>query len=67
MPANGEAFTQWQRFEHNLAKLNEAALETEPGVSYRLLFLGRHGQGYHNVAESYYGTDAWNVRFMKTS
>lgn len=23
--------------------------------------VGRHGEGYHNVAESYYGTPAWNV------
>lgn len=22
--------------------------------------MGRHGQGYHNAAESYYGTPAWN-------
>lgn len=31
------------------------------GTSYRLLFLGRHGEGDHNVAEAFYGTKAWDV------
>ena len=35
---------------------------SHPDVSYRLLFLGRHGEGYHNVAEDEYGTEAWDVR-----
>ncbi|TQS31794.1 hypothetical protein Golomagni_07916, partial [Golovinomyces magnicellulatus] len=29
-------------------------------VKYKMLVMGRHGQGYHNVAESFYGTPAWN-------
>jgi broad specificity phosphatase PhoE len=29
-------------------------------VDYKLLFLGRHGEGWHNAAETYYGTPAWN-------
>lgn len=28
----------------------------------KVLFLGRHGQGWHNVAEAKYGTHAWDVR-----
>ncbi|RMZ91445.1 hypothetical protein DV736_g1310, partial [Chaetothyriales sp. CBS 134916] len=28
-----------------------------------LLFLGRHGEGWHNAAESYYGTPAWNCYY----
>jgi hypothetical protein len=24
--------------------------------------MGRHGEGYHNVAEAFYGTPAWDVR-----
>lgn len=31
-------------------------------MEYKVLFLGRHGEGWHNAAESYYGTPAWNVR-----
>ena len=23
--------------------------------------MGRHGEGWHNAAESFYGTPAWNV------
>lgn len=36
--------------------------ESGDGVEYKLLFLGRHGQGYHNVAEEFYGTEMWDVR-----
>ncbi|KAH8821123.1 phosphoglycerate mutase family protein [Xylogone sp. PMI_703] len=49
--------TQWQRFEYMVNKLNEKA---EEGVQYKILFMGRHGQGDHNVAESFYGTKAWD-------
>lgn len=28
---------------------------------YKLFFLGRHGEGWHNAAETFYGTPAWNV------
>ncbi|KAL8955530.1 MAG: hypothetical protein Q9183_006608, partial [Haloplaca sp. 2 TL-2023] len=30
---------------------------------YKLLYLGRHGEGYHNAAEKYYGTPAWNCYY----
>ncbi|GFF59207.1 phosphomutase-like protein 3 [Aspergillus lentulus] len=49
--------TQWERFEHHIKKLNA---ESRPETSYRLLYLGRHGEGYHNVAERRYGTEAWD-------
>ncbi|KAL4952622.1 histidine phosphatase superfamily [Aspergillus filifer] len=49
--------TQWQRFHRQLEYLNDNA----PGhVSYKLLFMGRHGEGWHNAAEDFYGTPAWN-------
>lgn len=51
--------TQWQRFEQELGSLNAQA---RVGTSYRLLFLGRHGEGDHNVAEAFYGSKAWDVR-----
>ncbi|KAI5208156.1 phosphoglycerate mutase family protein [Aureobasidium subglaciale] len=50
--------TQWQRFEHYIHDLNKNA---EQGVEYKVLYLGRHGQGYHNVAETRYGTELWDV------
>lgn len=39
--------------------MNEQA---EPNVAYKVLYLGRHGEGFHNVAQSWYGDDAWDVR-----
>lgn len=49
--------TQWQRFEHYVSSLNRNADED---TQYKVLFMARHGEGYHNAAESYYGTPAWN-------
>jgi len=64
LPDRGRGLTSWQRFEHKLAVMNAGA---GPDVSYRLLFLGRHGNGYHNVAEQYYGVEAWDVRYISGS
>ncbi|KAI0799256.1 phosphoglycerate mutase-like protein [Xylaria sp. FL0064] len=49
--------TQWQRFEHYVETINRDA---DKGTQYKVLFMARHGKGYHNAAESYYGTPAWN-------
>ncbi|KAG0652374.1 putative phosphoglycerate mutase [Hyphodiscus hymeniophilus] len=49
--------TQWQRFEDKVSSLNQ---ESGDKVQYKVLFMGRHGEGYHNVAESFYGTKAWD-------
>ncbi|CZT23765.1 related to GPI anchored protein [Ramularia collo-cygni] len=49
--------TQWQSFEKQVESLNaDAPLNTV----YKVMFMGRHGQGYHNAAETYYGTPGWN-------
>lgn len=34
-------------------------------MQYKLLYLGRHGEGYHNVAEARYGTLAWDAYWSK--
>ncbi|KAF4626683.1 hypothetical protein G7Y89_g11475 [Cudoniella acicularis] len=52
-----KSFTQWQKFEHYVDTLNQ---RSGRNVDYKVLFMGRHGEGYHNVAETYYGTPAWN-------
>ena len=52
--------TQWQRFANQVFRLNQLSGHR---VQYKLLFLGRHGEGYHNAAESYYGTPAWNCYY----
>ncbi|KAF1973031.1 phosphoglycerate mutase-like protein, partial [Bimuria novae-zelandiae CBS 107.79] len=54
---HGRKPTSWQRLNHYIDTLNRKAKKTE---RYTLLFLGRHGEGYHNAAESYFGTPAWN-------
>lgn len=49
----------WSDLTAKLFELNaQGALQD--GSSYKLLFAGRHGQGVHNVAESKYGTPAWD-------
>lgn len=52
--------TQWQRFANQVFRLNRDAPR---GTQYKLLYMGRHGEGYHNAAESYYGTPAWNCYY----
>ncbi|KAL9008318.1 MAG: hypothetical protein Q9173_006545 [Seirophora scorigena] len=49
--------TQWHRFTNQVFRLNRDAPR---GTQYKVLYMGRHGEGYHNAAESYYGTPAWN-------
>ncbi|KAJ5635834.1 phosphoglycerate mutase [Penicillium longicatenatum] len=49
--------TQWERFYHQVEKLND---ESHSDVEYKVLFLGRHGEGWHNAAQTYYGDAAWN-------
>lgn len=52
--------TQWQRFANQVFRLNRDALH---GTKYKLLYMGRHGEGYHNTAETFYGTPAWNCYY----
>ncbi|KAI4844605.1 phosphoglycerate mutase family protein [Aureobasidium sp. EXF-8845] len=54
--------TPWQRLEHYIRELNKNA---ENGVEYKVLYLGRHGQGYHNAAETRYGTKLWDSYWAK--
>ena len=50
----------WPRFERYIRSL---ASSTKDGESLKVLFLGRHGQGWHNVAEAKYGTKAWDCYY----
>ncbi|KAI9893821.1 MAG: hypothetical protein M1814_005374 [Vezdaea aestivalis] len=54
--------TQWQRFEYYVSNLNT---ESPKNVQYKVLFMGRHGEGDHNVAETFYGTPAWDSHWSK--
>lgn len=41
------------------------ALNSKGDDVYKLFLLGRHGQGYHNLANSKYGEKAWNEYWLK--
>ncbi|KAI4194998.1 MAG: hypothetical protein LQ346_003542 [Caloplaca aetnensis] len=56
--AQKDVETQWQRFEREVERLNA---EADERVVYKVLYLGRHGQGVHNVAEQRYGRTEWDV------
>lgn len=34
--------------------------EADSKSQYKVVFFARHGEGYHNAAETFYGTPAWN-------
>ena len=46
---DGNDLTQWQKFEKQVEALNDAA---SSNTVYKVLFMGRHGEGYHNAAEN---------------
>lgn len=50
----------WDDIVKDLEALNNQA---DNNVSYKLLFLARHGQGYHNVIAGKYGLDAWREKW----
>ncbi|KAL8695197.1 MAG: hypothetical protein Q9218_000235 [Villophora microphyllina] len=55
-----EGTTQWERFDREV-RLNLSKDEFDgKSTRYKVFFLGRHGQGVHNVAERRYGTAEWN-------
>ncbi|KAL1706571.1 histidine phosphatase superfamily [Schizophyllum commune] len=53
---------RWRKLLSHIHHLNATA---EDGALYKLFILGRHGQGYHNLAESKYGTNAWDDYWAK--
>jgi len=42
--------SQWQRFNRVLYDLNQLA---PANTVYKLLFIGRHGEGYHNAEQTF--------------
>lgn len=48
---------RWQRFAERIDRLNR---EADVGTAYKVFFVGRHGEGWHNVGEKKYGTEAWD-------
>ena len=54
----GKKKTQWERFENYVRYLNSTS---KNGESYKVLYLGRHGEGWHNVEEAKVGSHLWDV------
>ncbi|KAI0137950.1 phosphoglycerate mutase-like protein [Hypoxylon sp. NC0597] len=54
--------TQWERLVHHLDHQNE---QGRGKVSYKLFFVIRHGEGFHNVKEAEVGRDAWDSHWSK--
>lgn len=48
----------WVRFANYVRHLNR---NSPDNVSYKVLYLTRHGFGYHNKCHHDVGTEAWNV------
>jgi broad specificity phosphatase PhoE len=48
---------QWKRFSTHIRHL------VAQDSNIKVLWLGRHGQGWHNVAEAKYGTKAWDCYY----
>ncbi|GME84621.1 unnamed protein product [Ambrosiozyma monospora] len=46
----------WTEFKQQIDDLNENA---EEGVSYKVIYYGRHGEAWHNVANDFYGDAYW--------
>jgi hypothetical protein len=53
---------QWLRFETWLNHTNANAPEN---VVYKVIYMGRHGEGEHNVAEEKYGTPMWDEYYSR--
>jgi len=47
----------WEKFEHDITNLG---LKGGPNDSIKVFFLGRHGEGFHNLVEAKYGMQARN-------
>lgn len=56
----GRVLTWEDTFAH-LDKLNQE--KSDENVQYKVFFLARHGQGYHNLANSKYGQKAWDDKW----
>jgi len=57
-PAGEKETKPWERLRAYVQHLNR---DSPGGTSYKVLFLTRHGFGFHNEAEAKFGTRAWNV------
>jgi len=56
---------RWIQFQEKISHLQH---HSPSHVKYKVIFIARHGQGFHNVAESKYGTPLWDCDWsLKTT
>lgn len=55
----------WAQLLKDVRRLNEGVVpQNKPrGAQYKVVFAARHGEGWHNVAEAKYGTEAWDAKW----
>lgn len=54
---------RWIQFQEKIS-----LLQRNSHIKYKVIFIARHGQGFHNVAESKYGTPLWDCDWsLKTT
>lgn len=53
---------RWKVFRQKINQLNKSS---PASTKYKVFFIGRHGEGFHNVAEVKYGTKEWNNYWSK--
>jgi len=63
-PQFGPVSGTWDHLKIEIANLQA---EASPGTMYKIFFLGRHGQGYHNIVMERYGEEAWWKKWYKES
>ena len=47
----------WSALKQIVQELNQ---ESDSLTAYKLVYIARHGEGWHNVAEAKYGSEQWN-------
>ena len=54
-----ESHRAWNSLKHKITEMNKIEVMRGSGTRYKVVFFGRHGQGYHNAAERFYGMHDW--------
>ncbi|ETI24877.1 hypothetical protein G647_04247 [Cladophialophora carrionii CBS 160.54] len=61
--AQGDGAHRKQQRQRQRQRVGRHSSHSAPRTRYLVFFLGRHGNGYHNIAERYYGSTAWDCHF----
>ncbi|EGG06750.1 uncharacterized protein MELLADRAFT_116456 [Melampsora larici-populina 98AG31] len=50
----------WKKFDERIKRLNSKVFIETLRTMFEMIFIARHGEGFHNIAESKYGTPMWD-------